>query len=541
MEPALANIDVVGQLAVFLEANDLRRVQATCKLLGRTAAIDAHDANNEDTRTARAEDRQTATPATGRPRPERGGAGADGGGGRRPLLDGPQTVTPPRSRPAHGGLRGTGDGAERTDDALRGALSSALGSGATGAELRRLAEAALSSRRPGPAAEAAPEVPQVILDCDPGGDDVVALLWLLSMQHQGACRIAAVTTAEGNVRAPLTFAAADKVLTFLSAAVGTADVPVCAQTPSGARRGDAAARSAARRAYSDAVRAGGTPGGGVGTAAPPPDGGAAHIHGRDGMGGLSCLLPSRSAYEDAPESHEAIVDLLTAHPGRFTVLATGPLTNLADAERARPGVLRLAKRIIIMGGAVASGGNVTPLAEFNFAFDPASARLVMEESGLTDAVLMPLDVTTELVCTEAFAEQIVGRRLMRDWSGARPRAAPYAPSAGGCRLFFRDLADFMIETNMAFKETKGRRGFLVHDASTVAALFYPETLRFRRAQLCVVAGDGEGGGTLSGHALGGVTFVDDRHEAKTEANCWIGCGIDAGACLSIMVSSPVCF
>jgi inosine-uridine nucleoside N-ribohydrolase len=54
----------------------------------------------------------------------------------------------------------------------------------------------------------------------------------------------------------------------------------------------------------------------------------------------------------------------------ITILATGPLTNLADAERARPGVLKLAKRIIIMGGAVSNEGNITPLAEFNFAFDP---------------------------------------------------------------------------------------------------------------------------------------------------------------------------
>lgn len=74
----------------------------------------------------------------------------------------------------------------------------------------------------------------------------------------------------------------------------------------------------------------------------------------------------------------------------------------------------------------------------------------------------------------------------------------------------------------------------MHDASTVAALFYPETLRFRRAQLRVVLGTTASGGG-AGHDLGGFTFVDNRHAAKTAANCWVGCTIDAAACLSIMV------
>ncbi|EJK69455.1 hypothetical protein THAOC_09288 [Thalassiosira oceanica] len=88
MESALADVDVVvGHLAAaFLEANDLRRVQgsrvqATCRRLGGT--MGAHDANDEDTQTALSGGRR-AIPAAGRPRPEQGGAGADGGVGRRP-------------------------------------------------------------------------------------------------------------------------------------------------------------------------------------------------------------------------------------------------------------------------------------------------------------------------------------------------------------------------------------------------------------------------------------------------------------------------
>ena len=77
--------------------------------------------------------------------------------------------------------------------------------------------------------------------------------------------------------------------------------------------------------------------------------------------------------------------------GEITILATGPLTNLADAERARPGVLRKARRIVIMGGALpGTRGNITPLAEFNFAFDSPAAALVLEEAGLEVRQTSPL-------------------------------------------------------------------------------------------------------------------------------------------------------
>ena len=416
------------------------------------------------------------------------------------------------------------------DAQLRERLSAALLSPPGDAvALRRKVEAALLVPPEQPATEPQQQrVPQVVIDCDPGGDDVVALFWLLSMQHQQNCEVKAVTTTEGNVKAPLTFAAADKVLTLLSSVV-QADIPVCAQTPPDARYGSPAERAASRERYAEVAVAGM-----AASEAMVNLDDAAHIHGRDGMGGLSAQLRSRNSYTAAAESYEVLIRALTESPHEITILATGPLTNLADAERRRPGVLKLAKRIIIMGGAVANEGNITPLAEFNFAFDPDAAHLVMEQAGLSDVILMPLDVTTELICTERLTEQVVGRRLMRDGSsGERPSTAPYKSSVEGCRLFFRDLADFMVETNMAFKETQGAAGFLVHDASTVAALFYPETLRFRRAQLCVVMDDESK--SSGGHALGGFTFVDNRHAAKTSANCWIGCEIKASACLSIMV------
>ena len=116
-----------------------------------------------------------------------------------------------------------GQAAIEEESALRAAVTAALGLDV--------------EQRPAPAPEPeVPAVPQIIMDCDPGGDDVVALFWLLALGQKKLCNVRAVTTTEGNVKAPLTFAAADKVLTLLSSAVS--DVDVCAQTPSAARHGD---------------------------------------------------------------------------------------------------------------------------------------------------------------------------------------------------------------------------------------------------------------------------------------------------------------
>eukprot|EP01052_Picozoa_sp_SAG31_P013007 SAG31_NODE_772_length_12197_cov_7.075963_16_plen_469_part_00 len=359
-------------------------------------------------------------------------------------------------------------------------------------------------------------VPQIILDCDPGGDDVVAIMWLLALQDQGACNVVALTTTEGNVQAPLTHAAADKVLALHENAglLAAGSIDVCAQSPPLGRQSATTAetRRDLRKEYEAIVNSGNAVGG------------AAYIHGADGMGGLSSRLSSRgTSYLDAEESYERLIRELTARPGETTLMATGPLTNLADAERSHPGVLRLAKRIVIMGGALDHGGNITPLAEFNFFHDPLSAHIVLERAGLTDIVLMPLDVTTDLVCTEAITGQVVGRNLMNmlhtrgeQW----PDGQAYPPTAEGVRLFYRDLSAHMCETNMAFKDTGGQAGFLVHDASCVAALFYPETLRFRRTQVQVVVEEHI-------HALSGFCFADNRHTAKVPAkqNCWVACKV----------------
>jgi len=305
-------------------------------------------------------------------------------------------------------------------------------------------------------------IPKIILDTDPGGDDVFALLWLLSLVHQGLAELLAVTTAEGNVSAHRTFATASRILTlggYPQIEVGRAAVP----------------------------------------AHPPITGDAAHIHGADGMGNLSHTLTGEHQFETARASDDILLEALTSQPGEITVVAIAPLTNLAAAEAKHPGVLQLAKEIVIMGGSFQVPGNITPQAEFNIAYNPEAAQTVFQSR--QDLVLIPLDISRHLIWTEAMGQAV---------SQANPQSA--------IAQLLEKLCQFMISTALKYRETQGVRGFLVHDAVTVGYLFYPETLLLRRARVQV---------ETQGQWTRGQTLIDHRHGAKPPANAWIGLQVDA--------------
>ena len=226
---------------------------------------------------------------------------------------------------------------------------------------------------------------------------------------------------------------------------------------------------------------------------------AAHIHGSDGMGNLSRTLPPPShSYDEAPFSDELIIDALQADPGEITLIAIGPLTNLAAAETKRPGILQLAKEIVVMGGAMQCRGNITPHAEFNIWFNPTAAATVFHSRN--DSVVIPMDVTTQLVFTPYMAQLAT-------------RSAIDSPLA----IFIRQLCEFMVGTALSYRETNGTQGFLVHDAATLAYLFYPETLLLRRSHLEV---------ETQGPLTRGQTLIDRRHRAKTEANAWVAMQVE---------------
>ncbi|NJL01983.1 MAG: nucleoside hydrolase [Spirulinaceae cyanobacterium SM2_1_0] len=328
---------------------------------------------------------------------------------------------------------------------------------------------------------AIPTPQKILLDTDPGGDDCFALLWLLSLVRQERAALVAVTAAAGNVSAELTFRAACQVLEL----VGMTDIP-------------------------------------VGLGVPVPEAeitDAAHIHGADGIGNLSQTLPvSARSPEQAPAADDLLIATLTAAPGEITVIAIGPLNNLAAAETKQPGILRLAREIVVMGGAFAVPGNVTPQAEFNIAFNPVAACTVFASGA--NLVILPLDITHQIICTSAQMARLT---------------APQPDCA--LTRFVTALADFLTQTSRRYRETGGDRGFLVHDAVTIAYCFYPEVLRFRRARVQV---------ETRGELTAGQTLIDRRHRPKAAANAWVAHEVDAAqlfACfvedLRSLIASPM--
>lgn len=109
---------------------------------------------------------------------------------------------------------------------------------------------------------------------------------------------------------------------------------------------------------------------------------------------------------------EYIVDTIEANPGEVTILAIGPLTNVAMALRHRPGLAGKVKKLVIMGGAVAvlpdGAGNMTPGAEFNFWVDPEAARIVLR-SGIP-IELSPLNVSRKSSFTQEWFGKLVAKK-----------------------------------------------------------------------------------------------------------------------------------
>ena len=268
---------------------------------------------------------------------------------------------------------------------------------------------------------------KIILDTDPGGDDIFAFLWLQSLAKQGLVELVAITTADGNVSARQTFENASQILGL----IGFEDIEI--------GRGVAVKSEAAVD--------------------------ASHIHGADGMGNLSKTLRAPThTYETARYSDEIIIDQLNANPGEITLVAIAPLTNLATAQQKSPGILKKAKEIVLMAGAFHCPGNVTPHAEFNMWFNPEAAEIVCNSRD--DIVVMPLDVTRRLIFTFDMAQAVSQVNPESELSKVRV-----------------SLCEFMIGSSLSYRETRGIPGFLVHDAATLGYLFYPETLMLQRAKV----------------------------------------------------------
>lgn len=197
----------------------------------------------------------------------------------------------------------------------------------------------------------------IIIDCDPGVDDTVALLLAFASPE---LELLAVTTVGGNVAAAKTARNA----CLVRAVAQREAVPVFA--------------GATRPLLRDPVEAG-------------------DFHGAEGLGSLPAAVPSAGP---APgSSAEAIVDVVMARPaGTVSLVVLGPMTNVALAMAAAPALAGRLKQVVAMGGARREGGNITASAEFNIFADPHAAAAVFASGA--PVVCFGLDATHQVRATE---------------------------------------------------------------------------------------------------------------------------------------------
>jgi purine nucleosidase len=164
-------------------------------------------------------------------------------------------------------------------------------------------------------------------------------------------------------------------------------------------------------------------------------------HGEDGLGGIF-RFRTREGAPRYPEPHhvqapknasELITEMIDSAPGEIVLICIGPLTNVAMAILAAPTRMAKVKEIVIMGGAIAVPGNVTPGAEFNMHADPHAAEVAFN-SGLPIS-LIPLDVTQQVILTQEQIEAVVrpiGSRVTQFICDSSERLFGYIRKRRGC-------------------------------------------------------------------------------------------------------------
>lgn len=197
-------------------------------------------------------------------------------------------------------------------------------------------------------------VKPILIDCDPGADDAIALFLALASPE---LHILAVTTVAGNVPLALT----QRNARYLCQLAGRSDIPVYAGCP----------RPLIYPLFT-----------------------AEEVHGKTGLDGITISEPTLPLHPQHAVSF--LIETLTHTQTPIALAALGPLTNLATALIQAPEISRGISKIVVMGGAITQG-NVTPSAEFNFYVDPHAAQIVF--SAGIPITMISLDVTHQAIAT----------------------------------------------------------------------------------------------------------------------------------------------
>lgn len=248
---------------------------------------------------------------------------------------------------------------------------------------------------------------KIILDTDPGIDDAMAIFFAFQSPH---IDVLGLTTVYGNV--PVTMSA-QNALTLCELA--DQDIPVTK---------------------------------GVGMPWVGPESGYAHfVHGEDGFGNID--FPASKRELDPRSSAQFIVDMARQHPGEITLVAIGPLGNLALALRLEPDLPKLVKGVAIMGGAAFVKGNVTPVAEANIWNDAHAAEIVFGADW--NLKMFGLDVTNDVPFTPDFLDDLESRNT----------------KLGG---FVKESSQFYVDF---YSQDRDDRVCFFHDAMPLAYLIDP--------------------------------------------------------------------
>jgi len=266
----------------------------------------------------------------------------------------------------------------------------------------------------------------VILDCDPGRDDALAIA--LALASPDEIGLIGITTVAGNVPLALT----QRNARFLCELCGRPEVPVHA----------GAERPLTR-----------------------PSKTLEAVHGESGLEGLEVTEPSMPLQE-RPAVQFIAETLRAADDQSITLVATGPLTNLAILAADAPEALAKARRIVLMGGASRGGGNITPAAEFNIHADPEAAAAVFAcgrpitvlSLDATYQVLAGLEHASRLESLEGAPAQRLANLLRPHGCGAEARFGPNRTPVHDCLTVAWLLKPELFETRSVAVavETEGR-------------------------------------------------------------------------------------
>lgn len=217
---------------------------------------------------------------------------------------------------------------------------------------------------------------------------------------------------------------------------------------------------------------------------------APETHGNTGLGYAN--LPEPRTKPLVQHGCDFLIEKILSNPGEITLVAIGPLTNVALAIRKEPRIVQAVRELMIMGGAIRHEGNVTPLAEFNTYVDPHAAHIVYH-SGMP-ITLTPLDVTYQCIL---LAEDVAQLQRIK---------SPIPPFVADATRFYMEFHD----------KYQGIQGCIINDPLTLALTFAPNLCDYEEYYVDV---------DISGGVSMGKSFADFYKMTGKPANMKVALGV----------------